>query len=68
MWNKDEVQGKADQLKGKVKEKLGELNDDEQLRDEGQADQAAGDIEEGIGKGRRKVGEAIKDLGDKISK
>jgi uncharacterized protein YjbJ (UPF0337 family) len=66
MWNKDEVDGKADQLKGKLKEKLGELKDDDQLRDEGKDDQVGGEIEEGLGKGRRKVGEAIKDIGNKI--
>jgi uncharacterized protein YjbJ (UPF0337 family) len=66
MWNKDEVQGKVDQAKGKVKETVGDLNNDEQLRDEGTADKAAGNVEEAYGKGRRKVGEAIKDLGKKI--
>lgn len=68
MWNKDEVRGKSDQVKGKVKEEVGNLTDNEDLRDEGVADQAAGDVEEGIGKGRRKVGEALNDLGDKIGR
>jgi uncharacterized protein YjbJ (UPF0337 family) len=68
MWNEDEVRGKIDQAKGKLKEKIGEMNDDEQLRDEGTADRAAGNVEEAFGKGRRKVGEAIKDAGKKISR
>ena len=66
MWNKDEVQGKADQAKGKIKEVVGDLNNDEQLRDEGTAEKATGQVEEAYGKGRRKVGDAIKDLGKKI--
>jgi len=66
MWNKDEVDGKVDQAKGKVKEVVGDLNNDEQLRDEGTADKAAGQVEEAYGKGRRKVGDAIKDIGKKI--
>ena len=66
MWNKDEVQGKADQVSGKVKEKVGELNNDEQLRNEGAAQQDAGHVEEAFGKGRRKVGEVVKDIADKI--
>jgi len=66
MWNKDEVRGKADQIKGDVKRKIGELSGDEDLRNEGEADHAAGEIEEGIGKGRRKVGDTIKDIGDKL--
>ena len=68
MWNKDEVRGKADQVKGKIKESVGNATDDEQLRDEGAADNAAGNVEETFGKGRRKVGEALNDLGDKIGR
>jgi uncharacterized protein YjbJ (UPF0337 family) len=68
MWNKDEVHGKTDQVKGKIKESVGNATDDEQLRDEGVADEAAGNVEEAFGKGRRKVGEALNDLGDKIGR
>ena len=53
MWNDDEVRGKADQVKGKVKETVGEVSDDERLRDEGIEDQAAGEVQEAFGKGRR---------------
>jgi uncharacterized protein YjbJ (UPF0337 family) len=66
MWNKDEAKGKADQLKGRAKQAAGDLTNDEELREEGAADEVAGNVQEGIGTGRRKVGEAIKDLGDKI--
>jgi uncharacterized protein YjbJ (UPF0337 family) len=68
VWNKDEVHGKVDQAKGTLKEKAGEITNDEQLRNEGQADRAAGEVEEAFGKGRRKVGEAITDVGKKISR
>jgi uncharacterized protein YjbJ (UPF0337 family) len=68
MWNKDEVRGRADRVKGRVKEEAGKLSHDERLRNEGVADQASGDVQEGFGRGRRKVGEAIKDLGRKISR
>jgi len=67
LWNKDEVDGKADQLKGDIKKGVGNLQGDEQLRDEGEADKASGEVQEAFGKGRRKVGDAVKDLGDKIS-
>jgi len=66
MWNKDEMRGKADRIKGGLKKKAGELRGDEDLRSEGEADEAAGQIQEGFGKGRRKVGDAIKDLGKKV--
>jgi uncharacterized protein YjbJ (UPF0337 family) len=68
MWNKDEVEGKVDRAKGKIKETVGEVTDDERLRNEGIDDQAAGEVEEAFGKGRRKVGEAVKDLGNKIGR
>ena len=68
MWNKDEVEGKTEKVKGKIKESVGEASNDEQLRDEGVADQAAGEVQESFGKGRRKVGEAVKDLGNKIGR
>ncbi len=64
--NRDELQGKADQLKGKLKQATGDLTDNPQLHDEGVADEAAGEIQEGFGRARRKVGEAIEDLADKI--
>ena len=66
--NRDELEGKAEQLKGKVKQGVGDLTDDERLHDEGVADEAAGDVQEGYGKARRKVGEAIEDLGESIKK
>jgi uncharacterized protein YjbJ (UPF0337 family) len=66
--NRDELEGKVDQLKGKAKQAAGDLTDDEKLQDEGVADEAGGDVQEGFGRGRRKVGEAIEDLGDKLKR
>lgn len=66
MWNRDEIKGKTDRVKGRIKEEAGAALNDERLRNEGTADKAAGSVQEKFGKGRRKVGEAIKDLGDAI--
>jgi uncharacterized protein YjbJ (UPF0337 family) len=66
--NRDEFQGKNDQLKGKIKQAAGDLTDDDKLHDEGVADEAAGKVEEGFGRGRRKVGEALEDLGDSLKR
>jgi uncharacterized protein YjbJ (UPF0337 family) len=66
--NKDELDGKMDQVKGRVKQGVGDLTNDERLRDEGVADEAAGEVQEGFGRGRRKVGEAIEDLGEKLKR
>lgn len=66
--NKDEVDGKVDQLKGKLKQAAGDLTDNDRLHDEGVADEASGNLQEGFGRGRRKVGEAIEDLGEKLKR
>jgi uncharacterized protein YjbJ (UPF0337 family) len=66
--NRDELEGKGDQLKGKVKQAAGDLTDNDRLHDEGVADEASGDVQEGFGKARRKVGEAVEDLGDKLKR
>jgi uncharacterized protein YjbJ (UPF0337 family) len=66
--NKDELDGKTEQLKGKVKQAAGDLADDDQLHDEGVADETAGNVQEGFGRGRRKLGEAIEDIGDKLKR
>ena len=66
--NRDELEGRTEQVKGKVKKAVGDLTDNERLHDEGAADEAAGDVQEGYGKARRKVGEAIEDIGENIKK
>ena len=64
--NRNEIDGKVDRLKGNIKEKVGEATDNESLRDEGVADQAAGAVEEGFGKARRKVGDALHEVAHKV--
>ena len=64
--NRDEVEGKLDQAKGTVKETIGRAIDDRDMEAEGSAEHAGGDVKEGFGKARRKVGEAIEDVGDAI--
>jgi uncharacterized protein YjbJ (UPF0337 family) len=66
--NDDEIEGKFDQAKGAVKDKLGEATGDRDLEAEGEADRASGNIQEGFGTARRKVGEAIEDIGDTIKR
>ena len=66
--NRDEVEGKWDQAKGNIKEGVGRAVNDGDLADEGRADQAGGEVKEGFGKARRKVGEAIEDVGDAIGR
>jgi len=68
MPNNDEVKGKFDQLKGKVKQGIGDATGDQDLHDEGVADEASGEVQEGFGTAKRKVGEAVEDIGEQIKK
>lgn len=66
--NKDELEGKFDRAKGSVKETVGGAINDRDLENEGRSDQIGGKVQEGFGTARRKVGEAIEDVGDAIGK
>ena len=66
--NRDELEGKAKSAKGKVKQAAGDLTDNERLRDEGVADEAVGNVQDDVGRARRKVGEAVEDIGKQIKR
>jgi len=66
--NRDEMEGKFDRAKGTVKDKMGKAMGDRKLEDEGKAERAGGRMQEGYGKARRKVGEALNDMGDEIGR
>ena len=68
MWNRDEVRGKMDRVTGRVKEEVGDMTDDERLENEGRDERAQGEVQESFGKSRRKIGNAVKDLGNKIGR
>lgn len=66
--NRDELKGRAEAIKGKVKQTVGNVTDDPDLHDEGVGDEVAGTAQETVGRARRKVGEAIEDLGNIIKR
>jgi len=66
--NKNEVRGKARQLKGRVKEAAGVVTGNRHLENEGAAERTGGEIEAELGKARRKVGAALTGLGKAIKK
>jgi len=68
MKNHDEIRGKMREAKGRVKEAAGIVTGNERLEDEGAKDRRSGHDEESIGRTRRKIGEAIEDLGGKIKR
>jgi uncharacterized protein YjbJ (UPF0337 family) len=66
--NQDEIKGKTREFKGKAKQAVGDLTDNQRLHDEGKVDELAGETQATVGKARRKVGEAIEDIGESIKK
>jgi len=66
MWNKNERDGNIDQAKGKVKQAVGALSGNDDLKAEGQADETTGKVEVAIGEIGRKVGDAITRVGTAV--
>jgi uncharacterized protein YjbJ (UPF0337 family) len=57
---KIQMSGKADEIKGRVKEAAGDLTDDQDLKDSGKADEAAGKIKQKVEHAVDKVRDAVK--------
>ena len=66
--NKEEVKGKYEAAVGTVKEKVGQVIDDNEMESHGAAERPAGDARQQVGKIKRKVGEAIADIGKFVRK
>ena len=66
--NKAEIKGKIKRTRGTVKEKIGHAVGNRVLEKDGAADRRKGNVEETLGKARRKVGDAVKGLGDILRK
>lgn len=59
MKQQQEVRGKINNLKGRVKEAAGIITGDSKLEQEGLAQRAGGAVQEKVGKARRKVDELL---------
>jgi len=68
MINKNEAAGKAEQLKGAAKEKVGEWTNDPDLEAEGEVDQASGEVRETAGKVQRKAEDVVNDLKKSVNR
>jgi uncharacterized protein YjbJ (UPF0337 family) len=65
---KQEARGKVKKTTGKVKEAVGILSGNKKLEREGSRQRTKGAVQEGIGKARNAVSDALKSLGNAISK
>ena len=68
MWNKNERNGTVDQAKGKVKQVVGTLTRDDDLKAEGQVDEAVGKVEAAVGRISHKAGDAIPRVGNAVKR
>ena len=66
--NRDELKGQAREVKGKAKQAVGDLTDDERLRNQGVDEEVQGKARAGFGRARRKIGEAIEDFGEDLKR
>jgi uncharacterized protein YjbJ (UPF0337 family) len=60
--DKLQIKGNWNQLKGKLKQKYGELTDDDLVYVEGQEDELLGKLQEKTGKTKEQLAEEIKKL------
>lgn len=60
--NKDQIQGRVEQVKGAVKEAAGKVIGNNDLEIEGKVDQTSGKIQSGFGDAKEK----LKDVIDKV--
>jgi uncharacterized protein YjbJ (UPF0337 family) len=68
MWNANERSGKVDQAKGRIKQAVGGLTADDDLKAEGQVDETVGKVEAAVGRTSRKAGGAITRVGNAVKR
>ena len=55
MPNSDEIKGKWNELKGKLKQEYGDLTDDDLTYEEGKEDEMWGKLQQKIGKTKKEI-------------
>ncbi|AYE86736.1 CsbD family protein [Sulfitobacter sp. D7] len=55
MANEGQAKGKVKDIGGKVKEEVGDAANKDDLKNEGQADQAEGKVQKGVGDAKEKL-------------
>lgn len=55
MPNSDEIKGKWNEMKGKLKQKYGELTDDDLTYEDGKEDEMWGKLQQKLGKTKKEI-------------
>ena len=58
----------TDDIKGRAKEAVGDLTDDDDLKNEGKADRAAGKVKDAIDKVEERAKDLVDDIKDKVQR
>ena len=62
------MEGKADEMKGRAKEAVGDLTDDDELKREGKLDQATGSIKEKLDDAKEWVEDKVDEVRDRMKR
>jgi uncharacterized protein YjbJ (UPF0337 family) len=62
------MEGKKDDLKGRAKEAVGDLTDDDELKREGKSDRAAGSVKDKLEQAKEKGEELVDKAKDKFQR
>jgi uncharacterized protein YjbJ (UPF0337 family) len=60
--NKDQVKGRVDDAKGRVKEAVGDLTGNRQMQQEGRTDQVGGTVRKNVGDAKEEIKKGIDKL------
>lgn len=66
--NKDQVQGKFEEAKGKIKETAGRIAGKPDLEDEGTAQKVAGTVQKGVGNAKDAIADGLKKVAREIDR
>ena len=61
------MSGESDKIGGRIKQAAGDLTDNEDLKDEGEKDEAAGKVKDTVDDAKDSVNDAVDSVRDKLS-
>lgn len=60
------MSGEFDEAKGRAKQAVGDLTDDDEMKREGETDEAAGKVKDKLGEGKERLEDAVDDVRDRM--
>lgn len=60
------MSGEVDKAKGRAKQAVGDLTDDDDMKREGETDEAAGKVKDKVNEGKERLDDAVDDVRDRM--